>query len=458
MTVRSSHNHEDLTTLEFFGIDQQLLLSGAGPGGPSEMRDSLEKAALFSRVTGYQTLNLHEPCHWPKQNTFPGIQFLVLAALENGFDELILEFCIILSKKHLFLPANLLPVFMDRLIKFPDQFRYLLPVLGPRAVSVAKVVSEWAVYDPENWTKPFQFKSKNLKKLAFWGLCQTDYDKAIEILMEPTQKMQEEDRRYLAGALLDALKPEKWSLLKIFEHSKFQCLQEIWYKLALFHDPEYRRSCLRWEDRALNLDSNWKPRLYTLNGKELNWPIQSIVSTIPPSCIEDHLDLENYFTWIMEHGLEGPFLQSFHHVESAVIKIQYFNWLLNSDQLTESFPTGELTRGLDHVRFNDLCQTWLSSSKSNIDLEAFYQANVHHSHFWSEPLCKLILELRNEPEYQKHYDLTVFWQMLPCKINPNSDLANKIPEECKCYTNRTIHYDSILRFRKWMRGLAENIG
>ena len=117
----------------------------------------------------------------------------------------------------------------------------------------------------------------------------------------------------------------------------------------------------------------------------------------------------------------------------------------------EGFPTEALMRGLDHKTFNELCMLWLDSHKEQTDLEAFYQANKHFNHFWSDELCERILQFREVTAFQKKYDLTVFWQMLAFKINPNSKLAQQIPAECRCSINRIMHYDSIIRFRKWIR-------
>lgn len=439
------------TVLGLFGDLESKLLTGTGPSNSESLAFLLEEAYLGSRAVGLRPDAQETTVQWAPQPVLPTTQWMVNSALELDFDELLLEWAAILARNKRVFPANVLPPVMSYFAKHPERAKPILSVLGPRAHQVATHLEKWSVFNPDHWTRPLEFRLKSQRLLAFTCYRMKSPEEAIVYFVDHLAKMQDADRRSWCEVLIKTAKSEEWPIFETFERSRYSALQECWAKLAYYQSEPYRKSCEHMLRLGCRADSAWKPVIVRLDGKAFQWPLDRVVESLAPECIEQHLPLEDYFQWVDDHSLNQAFIASFQWNESIGLRKAYFTWLLKNKKLMEGFPTEALMRGLDHKTFNELCMLWLDSHKEQTDLEAFYQANKHFNHFWSDELCERILQFREVTAFQKKYDLTVFWQMLAFKINPNSKLAQQIPAECRCSINRIMHYDSIIRFRKWIR-------
>ena len=176
-----------------------------------------------------------------------------------------------------------------------------------------------------------------------------------------------------------------------------------------------------------------------------------VFQMLPTWFISEKEGFSSFFKFLNQHELDVFFLEAMGSWPDSSLAAAFFEYEWSREILSENYPVEKLFGAMDHATFNACCLKWLDMNDDQIDLEAFLHAVQPDKHFWSDALCQRILELRERKAVLNKYDLDVFWQLLPFKINPVSNLIPKIPEECRFFMNTDIHFENVLRFRKWMR-------
>ncbi|MCC6816440.1 MAG: hypothetical protein IT267_08525 [Saprospiraceae bacterium] len=125
--------------------------------------------------------------------------------------------------------------------------------------------------------------------------------------------------------------------------------------------------------------------------------------------------------------------------------------LIDEYQLTEDINIPQIGGCLDHKAFNELAIYFCSSMKGNIDLEAFLYLIDHYRHFWTDELLQHILDFKNYKVLTNKFELDVFYQLIPYRINPYSKLENSIPQFIKDSITYPLSYSQVIEFRKNLR-------
>jgi hypothetical protein len=187
----------------------------------------------------------------------------------------------------------------------------------------------------------------------------------------------------------------------------------------------------------------------SLNDKKYSWNTESKINAIPASfCSTAHL-CEAYFIWLTEESSEKIMIGSVQ--ADSFFTNCLFNYLFCNNLLKEDQPLKLSGAYIDHDTFNKICLQWLDQNEKELDLEAFLNFIKNDKQFWSDELLKKILDLRLNILLTNKFDLTVFWELLRFKINPNSIHLKSIPQECKVSNYQQLNFDSIIQFRKLIR-------
>lgn len=132
-----------------------------------------------------------------------------------------------------------------------------------------------------------------------------------------------------------------------------------------------------------------------------------------------------------------------------------FEYLLEHQLLTYNLSIDVISASLNYTEFNQCALQWLqyyrAKSPDNIDLEAFYRFVKIEKHFWSDALIEEILMLKTNTKLMRKYDMDVFYQLMPFRMNPNSNIAKKIEQEASGSIPHPLTFERILFFRNQLR-------
>lgn len=427
------------------------LTEGVGEFGCEDLSRQIMQAGYYQRAAAVWTMDSPGSLELPAQEVVPQIQELVTALWTAGFRGIFLEWSLILIRSGKLLPANILPICMDQATKDLQWAASLVPVLGPLGQKFASLFNEWKILNLKAWNSPGQFLKKGQKEFAFTMLRNQDPEAAFRILKEEWPQLKEGQRLAYLAQMRKNLREEEWLELGSLPGLKNVSLQLEWLRLGLDLKAGYA------EDQRARFISH--THAGTFEGFAFTSPLVKATSAspadtfrmLPPWFVKSGLDRSGFFEFVYQNELESAFLEALAYWPDTQLAAEYFSFVLAKGQLTERFPVEKLFVAMDHATFNSCCLKWLEIAGEHIDLEAFLHAVQLDKHFWNDTLCQGILDLRSQKLILQRYDLEVFWQLLPFKMNPASKLIPDVPETCRFFIDAQLHFDSILRFRKWMR-------
>lgn len=444
-------SHLSPSLIELFGNLRQKLLDGFPVEELKDVSDALISAGLTSRAAAVKTVHSSKIISLEAQWVLPYVQNLVEEALELGFEELILEWGLLLAKDHKVWPANLLPPILRYFSKHPDLATTIAAPLGPRGFQLAKHFDEFALFDVQKWQNPLSYRLRSHRKFAFGLFCASDPSTALQYLITHFPKMHDEDRKNFLEQLLRQNKAPDVQLEEFLSRGMSLLMQGFFVRYSLKHQTEcfhLNKNILQELAHQNDLNSF---QFEHPSGRIYKGPPEWTWSVMPPDMIADLKEVSPIFEYLHKHQLEAAFLETFQYDPHSPLRIIYFKWLIAKNLLTEEFPMKQLTLGMDYKSFNICCMEWLETQNGKTDMEAFYLANLHHRHFWSDALCKSILRIAKLPEIHQKFDMMVFWQMMAFKVNPLSELADHLPGECRFSISSTFNYEEVIRFRRFIR-------
>ena len=185
------------------------------------------------------------------------------------------------------------------------------------------------------------------------------------------------------------------------------------------------------------------------NGKAIS--AESFISIIPLEWIYQSENQEKILETIYKHDLINALIENVGYYHSEILAGIITDWLIRNRQFTEKYKVETLSEYCNHSTFNSCMIRLLQSGSGDVDLEAFFRFINQPIHFWDDQLLSEILKLAGQAPYENHYNLEVFFNMIPFRIKPPTDHHIELPVEIKKRTFGILSYDKILNFRKLMR-------
>ncbi len=367
------------------------------------------------------------------------------AAIRSKEADLFFEWNHFLSKNGRFLPANVLTGLMEWASKDLAFARLIISGLGPLGQQLAALFPEFGILSEIKHEHAFQFKKSDQLQFAFQTFRERHPEGAFNYFLQRQQELKETDKLKCIDALKNKLNQTEWKYLSELNFKKNSSLQmEIQNMERLVNPSKFE------QDKFLfnrYLSENRMDEYLVLS----NQKIQSLIRQILSDFFETKASFEFFFNWLVSTDAVNLFLDTLQSNPSAKLASWTFDYLLKNQLLKENINLACLSHSMDHVLFNQSCLQWIEVESDQMDLEAFLHFIRPEKLFWSDELLIQLLELRNHKNLQRKYDFTVFWQMLPYKINPNSTKIEMIPDECKTYMSHQLKFDTIIQFRRGIR-------
>lgn len=424
----SSRLMNGITQEELEKSVQDLLKSYMLTKGASYV--SFENAVELELATQWQSAPLHN--------------FLV-AAIQLKESHLFFEWTHFLKRKSISFPVNILIPLMEWALIDLAFARHVLQFLGPVGQQVAAQFPEFHILSEMHQAQPMQFSKLDQRLFAFEHYREQKPEAAFNYFMQCHQELKDAEKIKWLRILQFKLNPEEWNALQFLNNKKKALLhQELSYLQLKIDEPVFKNQQLQF--------------LYYLSENSLDVYYSKISTTIahairlsPLQFLSNRAHYQAYLKWIHERELFTVLLHTLKEQLYAEFAVTCFEYLLEHNLLNEQLPLGNLSCPMDHNSFNQCCIHWIETAQDAIDLEAFLLFIRHEKLFLKDEVLLKLVELRNSKVLLRMYDFSVFWQMLPYKINPFSEQIPNIPNECKMYLNSFVNFDTILQFRKGIR-------
>ena len=450
MTVDKNTIQE--TPFNAFEALKDRLLYGVSQDELSTKTEELIRTSLYLKAASFCKAPNKEFIEIPKQWRWSEAHHFLEAIIESQEKNLIYEWTHILKSKNACLPVNIISSLLEWATKDLELAHFLIPILGDAGRMLTELIPEWNLLSSMHFNHPLQFDKSEFRVFAFKQFRIHNPELAFQYFLNNHEQLKESDKlKWLRILKLKSNNIEIDQLITLFESAK-PLIQFELVNISLYNqDSKYFQSnkvsflnCLK--SNALN-----EFQFISKTKKEYIWSNAQKIKFIPLTFLEDESLQLKYNHWVETQDATSSLLEAIQLNPFLPFTNWYFNHLLKEGKLTEDFPTALLSSSLDHNSFNQCCLQWIDTSKDQLDVKAFLHFINLEKHFWSDELLAKILELRNNKVLDRKYDFTIFWQLLPYKVNPNSAYIKSIPEECRNYQSNLLNFDTIKYFRKIIR-------
>lgn len=440
------------TKFNSFKSLKNKLLYGVSPEESDVLARELSRKAILLKAATYPQIPANKEISLAHQWSWPEAHHFLDAIAEAQKSTLIYEWSHLLKSKNHCLPANFLVTALDWSNRDLVMANYVLPVIGDLGQQLAGLFSDWDIFSKNQWQNAFAF-SKNEKRLfAFKQFRQLDPTLAFDYFIQQQEHLKETEKRKCISLLKHKITSNEIKcLLDVMGTSKINFLLEFVQLSFSDHTTNYFQNNKKIFLQAVKDNTLDEIQFISLTNKEYNWSNLNKIKCIPTIYFEDEITAKKYIQWVETQDAETTLLESIQQNPSIPFLKIYFNHMLDSNKLTEDFPVQSLSLAMDHTSFNQACIQWIKQAGDQLDVEAFLHFIHLDKHFWSDELLARILEFRNHSKLENKYDFSIFWQLLPFKVNPNSVYLKSIPAECKIYFNKTLNFDTIIQFRRLIR-------
>ncbi len=409
----------------------------------------LLEAYLGDKAGAFPNLDVSVFKSIPESRVSLPLEDLMRAFLSAGYAEILFEYWVILGRKGLELPANLVPLSMDA-TKLPYKTTLTLQkVLGAAGQWLCRENPDWHWILSESEEKAFSFQDPHARMFCLRQWMIRDSGRAARALLDckdslpprEFEKLWTSLFHYAAAAQLDsdwliAALPSKWAHLAwpfLMEDSRYSGLPGE--RLAQFRTAR--------DPMMLGLPSLRK------SGKPLS-PADSL-RLMPPDLIFQHPAWEQYLDLIAQAGLLEGVIQSVSVYENEACAGILCDWMIRKSWFKEDQKVELLSPLCNFQTFNACAIRFLQQEKENADLEALYRFMNAGNHFWDDRLLDEIIRLNGNSKLEGRFELEVFFNLIPFRINPATDLMQKIPASVRRRINVPMTPEKILNFRKLMR-------
>ncbi|MEP7195325.1 MAG: hypothetical protein ABI851_02325 [Saprospiraceae bacterium] len=377
---------------------------------------------------------------------------LLNTACSHKLYSLIYEYCQIASNKQQIIPLNLLVEFIKLADTQHEMTEYILPSIGMPGLYLIKANSSWNYLEEQSEFSAVNYKESKLRLFLLNRYIKHNVNLAITNFISNFEHWTEKEK----SQILDSLIPyaSNISLLQLdelFEKLKSN-LKPRCYALYLNHGDNpicqvihnhilHVMSTRKWEDLV---NSN----LYFKNNKI---DLKKTISFIPPTWFLNHLNSKLILNYFFENDLIETIAETINKFKDPYAAEILSKYLIDKGEFNEHFPIATLSSVMDHKSFNTTAVYFCRKMGDQIDLEAFLFLIEYFKHFWSDELLLEVLNFNKHKNLVKKYNLDVFYNFIPFRINPNSKIESDIPKQIKDNILDPLTYQTIINFRKILR-------
>jgi len=371
--------------------------------------------------------------------------------IHAGHLEIVYEYLVILQRKNLVLPANLLALFVPEIIQNIKIAQSILSVLGNSGEYLCHQNKNWNWLLVSEWNDLEALPEFSQKLFAFENLVKANPQNTYELLVTNIHKFEPKKVFHFLHKLLPFAKAIHFQIEPFIQLASSKEIKLLFaFLLCDQNGKEYQNFKSAFNEYLIKLDISLlqMPSLKK-NGKAIS--ADSFISIIPSEWIYQSENPEKILETLHKNDLINALIENVEHYHSEILAGIITDWLIRNGHFTENYKVETLSEYCNHSTFNSCMIRLLQAGSGDVDLEACFRFINQPIHFWDDQFLSEILKLAGQAPYENHYNLEVFFNMIPFRIKPPTDQPIELPVEIKKRIHGILSYDKILNFRKLMR-------
>ncbi len=377
---------------------------------------------------------------------------LLHKACNQNLDTLIYEYAFFATKNNQCVPLNNLIDFIEYINKNLSMVAIILPILGEAGIYLIRKNKNWSYLSPENIEviKDYKDSRQKVHIVKYWlGI---DPKLSMEFLIQNISAFKDREisdlleyifqkKIIISESAINKIKPS--TNLK----NKLLCISILFLNPASEFTIESKKIAEPFiqgkEFEKIGSKEIFKTK------SDLN--LKSAIQYIPPVWILEKCTPKEWFDFLYESDLLEDYASIIQTNKDLVLATHLIDYLLQHDLFTEHFPLDKLSSILDYNTFNRIAHEYLQRYEDKADLEAFLHFSNYYKHFWSDDLIIDLLKLSKYKTILKKYNLDVFYEQIPYRMNPNSSILGEIRNLKDPCMNEPLNMELIIQFRQILR-------
>ncbi|MEO6189734.1 MAG: DUF5691 domain-containing protein [Saprospiraceae bacterium] len=423
----------------------------------SSVKDSTKKANELIRLhflkKGAASLEINHAVESPPQGKIRMDWDAFLRTMCNQeINSIIYEYAQIASKKNQSIPLNLLVDFIqyaDRHCEFAEN---ILTSIGECGHYLILQNPAWQYLSLDKLKEPFSEKESE-KRIFLWKrMFAQNSNHALAYILEHFKEWTEKELMILLDELkfssdildelmLESLKKELKPKLKNKLYSILFCQSSKAYiqdSCVYIHEQikneKFEQIC------ALDIFKDY-----------LKIEFRVVIQILPPSCFLEESVRIKFLDFLVKKDLLVDFTEAIARYRDSHSAELFCRYLIDHKLFNEEFPVEKLSKIMDYKSFNTISLFYLRSMKEEADLEAFLFFIKYYKHFWSDELVMEVIQLSRYKKLDQKFNLEVFYDFIPYRMNPNSNIEFEIPAFIKETVQLPFTFSAVINFRKILR-------
>lgn len=366
--------------------------------------------------------------------------------------DLIYEYCAILVRRNSSLPVNLLIEAIECCPHHPQLAAYIVPVLGETGYFICNKNKEWHWLHPDYWNDACSFKASLQRMFAFEMYVKQNTGEAILYFFKNITSWTEKELGLSCSIILKNIQHEHEPLIMnalngLNTTSGLHLLRLVFQ----FPDHEITQKFKSEFDQKFHTTKIETIEVPAIKKSKKPLEFKKILGTIPPSWYNTSTRKIEVYNQLIKFGWITEFIDCLSRYQDELSALDFAKFLIDQKLFTELIPVEKISELLNYETFNQLALYWIKSNKGDIDLEAFLKFIRVEKHFWSDDLLLGILSFSEYKRLVKEYNLEVFFEKIPYKINPNSKQLGKIHKQIQFSEDPHFDFNQIIKFRQDLR-------
>ena len=377
---------------------------------------------------------------------------IIQTIFEQEQGQLIFELFVFCQRKNIAIPPIALNSATNCAIKNKSFAKYIMPIVSESGLQIISLFDQYSPLIPSK-IKSYFTETHPKDSLAWFGYwVEINEIEAMNWLIQNFNKLEEKLRpKFL----------QQIPKLNIENFDGIRFIQEIIGK----NKNDISIQCIRllsmipesylYKEIAVEINSLINNQKFTdfesiTLFKKFKLKTNKIIELVNPDIIEER-NLKSYFSYCEKNNFLIEILTALHKYKCRKSSIHFLEFLFSKDLLIEKYDLGKISEFLSHEEVNQFALKWISTNKENADIEAllFYLSPMKI--YWKDELISEILALENYTKIQKLYNMQVFYDQLPFKINPNSKLLSALIDKNIISSTTILNPKHVIQFRKELR-------
>jgi hypothetical protein len=376
---------------------------------------------------------------------------IIQTIFEEEQGQLIFELFVFCQRKNIAIPPIALNSATNCAMKNRSLAKYIIPIIGESGLQIISLFDQYSPLIPSK-IKSYFTKTHPKDSLAWfnywWAI---DISTALDWLRENFDQLEEKLKsKFLEQITINEENQEGIHFIqelvgKYKNETSIQCIR----LLSLI--PE----SIQYKELASEINSLIKNQHFD-NIEDISHytkyklKINKIIELINPDFIEEQY-IKSYFNYCEKNNFLIEILTALHKYKCRKSSIHFLEFLFSKDLLIEKYDLGKISEFLSHEEVNQFALKWISTNKENTDIEALLFFLSPMKIYWKDELISEILALENYTKIQKLYNMQVFYDQLPFKINPNSKLLSELIDKNIISSTTILNPKHVIQFRKELR-------